>query len=68
MTQGQSVDETGREDELSTGMILAPFFMFRKSFLKMTGVFDEYEQFTCCNDYDLAMRFAMVVGKRYAYS
>jgi len=56
LTQGQSVDETGREDELSTGMILGPFFMFRKSFLKMTGVFDE--QFTCCNDYDLAMRFA----------
>ena len=56
LTQGQCVDETGREDELSTGMILGPFFMFRKSFLKMTGVFDE--QFTCCNDYDLAMRFA----------
>ena len=30
--------------------------MFRKSFLEMTGVFDE--QFSCCNDYDLAMRFA----------
>ena len=30
--------------------------MFRKSFLKITGVFDE--QFSCCNDYDLAMRFA----------
>tara|TARA_B100000575_G_scaffold119811_1_gene95376 strand:- start:1113 stop:1478 length:366 start_codon:yes stop_codon:yes gene_type:complete len=30
--------------------------MFRKSFLKTTGVFDE--QFSCCNDYDLAMRFA----------
>tara|TARA_A100001035_G_scaffold233473_1_gene196180 strand:- start:85 stop:861 length:777 start_codon:yes stop_codon:yes gene_type:complete len=56
LTQGQTVDETGREDELTTGMILGPFFMFRKSFLKMTGVFDE--QFTCCNDYDLAMRFA----------
>ena len=41
LTQGQTVDETGREDELTTGMILGPFFMFRKSFLKMTGVFDE---------------------------
>ena len=55
-TQGQYVDETGREAELTTGMILGPFFMFRKSFLKTTGVFDE--QLFCCNDYDLAMRFA----------
>ena len=55
-TQGQYVNNAGREDELKSGMILGPFFMFRKSFLKMTGVFDE--QFSCCNDYDLAMRFA----------
>ena len=28
-TQGQYVDETGREGELTTGMILGPYFMFR---------------------------------------
>ena len=55
-TNGHYVDETGKEEYLKVGMILGPFFMFRKSFLKMTGVFDE--QFSCCNDYDLAMRFA----------
>ena len=54
--QGQFVDESNKSDLLKVGMILGPFFMFRKSFLKSTGVFDE--QFSCCNDYDLAMRFA----------
>ena len=56
LKQGQLVDESDKSDLLKVGMILGPFFMFRKSFLKMTGVFDE--QFSCCNDYDLAMRFA----------
>ena len=36
-TEGQYVDETGREDELTTGMILGPYFMFRKSILEKSG-------------------------------
>ena len=55
-TQGQYVDETGREDELTTGMILGPYFMFRKSILKKSGVFDE--QLVQGADYDLALRLA----------
>ena len=55
-TQGQYVDETGREAELTTGMILGPYFMFRKSILKKSGVFDE--QLVQGADYDLALRLA----------
>ena len=55
-TQGQYVDETGREDELTTGMILGPFFMFRKSLIEKSGVFDE--QLVQGADYDLALRLA----------
>ena len=55
-TQGQYVDETGREDELTTGMILGPYFMFRKSILEKSGVFDE--QLVQGADYDLAVRLA----------
>ena len=56
LTQGQYVDESGREDELKTGMILGPFFMFRKSILKKSGMFDE--QLVSGADYDLALRLA----------
>ena len=55
-TQGQYVDETGREDELTTGMILGPYFMVRKSILEKSGVFDE--QLVQGADYDLALRLA----------
>ena len=55
-TEGQYVDETGREDELKTGMILGPYFMFRKSLLEKSGVFDE--QLVQGADYDLALRLA----------
>ena len=55
-TDGQYVDETGREDELTTGMILGPYFMFRKSILEKSGVFDE--QLVQGADYDLALRLA----------
>ena len=55
-TEGQYVDETGREDELTTGMILGPFFMFRKSLIEKSGVFDE--QLIQGADYDLALRLA----------
>ena len=55
-TEGQYVDETGREDELTTVMILGPFFMFRKSILEKSGVFDE--QLVQGADYDLALRLA----------
>ena len=56
-TEGQYVDETGREDELTTGMILGPYFMFRKSTLEKSGVFDE--QLVQGADYDLALRLAL---------
>ena len=56
-TEGQYVDETGREDELTTGMILGPYFMFRKSLLEKSGVFDE--QLVQGADYDLALRLAL---------
>ena len=55
-TEGQYVDETGREDELTTGMILGPYFMFRKSLLEKSGVFDE--QLVQGADYDFALRLA----------
>ena len=55
-TEGQYVDETGREDELTTGMILGPYFMFRKSILEKSGVVDE--QLVQGADYDLALRLA----------
>ena len=55
-TEGQYVDETGREDELTTGMILGPYFMFRKSLLEKSGIFDE--QLVQGADYDLALRLA----------
>ena len=55
-TEGQYVDETGREGELTTGMILGPYFMFRKSLLEKSGVFDE--QLVQGADYDLALRLA----------
>ena len=55
-TEGQYVDESGREEELTTGMILGPYFMFRKSLLEKSGVFDE--QLIQGADYDLALRLA----------
>ena len=56
-TEGQYVDESGREEELTTGMILGPYFMFRKSLLEKSGVFDE--QLIQGADYDLALRLAL---------
>ena len=53
---GHYVDETGKEEYLKVGMILGPFFMFRKSALKKSGVFDE--QLMSGADYDLALRLA----------
>ena len=55
-TDGQYVDETGKEEYLKVGMVLGPFFMFRKSALKKSGVFDE--QLMTGADYDLALRLA----------
>ena len=50
LTNGHYVDETGKEEYLKVGMILGPFFMFRKSALKKSGVFDE--QLMSGADYD----------------
>ena len=55
-TNGHYVDETGKEEYLKVGMILGPFFMFRKSALKKAGTFDE--QLMSGADYDLALRLA----------
>lgn len=54
--QGQLVDETGKEEWLTKGMILGPFFMFRKSAIEKAGVFDE--QLVSGADFDLALRLA----------
>ena len=56
LKEGRLVDETGKEEYLKTGMILGPFFMFRKSALEKTKVFDE--QLVSGADYDLALRLA----------
>lgn len=55
-TDGELVDETGKEEWLRIGMILGPFFMVRRSLLEKTGWFDE--QLISGADYDLAMRMS----------
>lgn len=55
---GYLINEMGRENELTTGMILGPFFMFRRSILDKCGMFDE--QFKSGGDFDFAMRLARV--------
>ena len=55
-TQGNLVDEAGKEEWLKIGMILGPFFMFRKSAIEKAGVFDE--QLVSGADFDLALRLA----------
>ena len=54
--EGHIVDEAGKEKWLKIGMILGPFFMFRKSAIEKAGVFDE--QLVSGADYDLALRLA----------
>ena len=53
-TNGQFVDVEPHIPELKEGMILGPFFMFRKSLTEKSGVFDE--QLIQGPDYDLALR------------
>jgi len=53
-TEGQYVNVEPHIPELKTGMILGPFFMFRKSLIEKSGVFDE--QLIQGPDYDLALR------------
>ena len=53
-TNGQFVDVEPHIHELKEGMILGPFFMFRKSLIEKSGVFDE--QLIQGPDYDLALR------------
>ena len=55
-TNGQFVDVEPHIPELKEGMILGPFFMFRKSIIERSGVFDE--QLIQGADYDLALRLA----------
>ena len=49
-TNGQYVNVEPHIPELKTGFILGPFFMFRKSLIKKSGLFDE--QFSSGADYD----------------
>ena len=53
-TKGQFVDVEPHIPELKEGMILGPFFMFRKSLIEKSGLFDE--QLIQGPDYDLALR------------
>ena len=55
-TEGEYVSNAGREHLLKVGMILGPFFMFRKTLLEKTKVFDE--QLVSGADFDLAIRMA----------
>ena len=55
-TEGEFVNNANREHLLKSGMILGPFFMFRKSILEKTKVFDE--QLVSGNDFDFALRLA----------
>jgi len=54
---GYLVDESNKEHLLKKGMILGPFFMFRKSAIEKSGMFDE--QLVSGADFDLALRLAM---------
>jgi glycosyltransferase involved in cell wall biosynthesis len=61
--RGNTVDESQRPPkDFMSGMLLGPFFMFRKEILEKTGKFDE--QFFSGNDFDLAMRLVRN-GKYY---
>ena len=64
-TNGQFVDVEPHIPELKEGMILGPFFMFRKSLIEKSGVFDE--QLIQGPDYDLALRLVRN-GKSYFMS
>ena len=64
-TNGQFVDVEPHIHELKEGMILGPFFMFRKSLIEKSGVFDE--QLIQGPDYDLALRLVRN-GKSYFMS
>jgi glycosyltransferase involved in cell wall biosynthesis len=57
---GQFVDHSIYEPghkEFTRGMVLGPFFMFRKTLLEKSGVFDE--QLKSGADFDLAVRLAI---------
>ena len=52
--RGKLQDMSGKEDLLRIGMIIGPFFMFRRSIHTKAGLFDE--QLYSGADYDFAMR------------
>lgn len=54
--KGKYINESGRESELKSSMILGPFFMFRRKVLQNINMFDE--QLISGADYDFAMRLA----------
>jgi cellulose synthase/poly-beta-1,6-N-acetylglucosamine synthase-like glycosyltransferase len=54
--KGNYIDVSGLENELKKGMILGPFFMFKRSILEKIGCFDE--QLLSGADFDFAMKLA----------
>ncbi len=54
--KGYIVDVSDKQHLLKCGMILGPFFMFRKSAIQKCGLFDE--QLVSGADFDLALRLA----------
>ncbi len=57
-TEGKLIDYSHYDkSELTRGMILGPFFMFRKSLVEKAGIFDE--QLKSGADFDLAIRLAL---------
>lgn len=59
-THGVLVDSTqyvSKHKELTRGMTIGPFFMFKKRILEKSGIFDE--QLKSGADYDLAVRMAI---------
>ncbi|MDC3404571.1 glycosyltransferase [Acidimicrobiia bacterium] len=53
---GGYINESERENELTSSMILGPFFMFKRSVIDKIGLFDE--QLLSGADFDFAMRLA----------
>jgi GT2 family glycosyltransferase len=63
--EGQQIDHTVHpESEYKRGMILGPFFMFRKSLCDKAGYFDE--QMKSGADFDFAVRLAHHSGVKFS--
>jgi glycosyltransferase involved in cell wall biosynthesis len=61
--RGNLVDVSNQEHLLKIGMLLGPFFMFRREILKSSGLFDE--QLLSGADYDFALRILNFGNSKY---